>query len=408
MRIAVHDYAGHPFQVDLSRELARRGHTVWHLYFAGDKGPKGAMERVADDPAGFNILPISIGRDYSKSNFLSRRSNDQRYGRAVAEQILALKPDVVLSGNTPLDAQGAIIAATHKVGATFVNWIQDFYGLAIERLLAPKWFGVGALVGAYYRRMERRQLARTDAVVLISEDFRRYLTGFEDRPERVAVIPNWGAIEGIPLRPKDNPWSRTHGLADRFVFLYSGTLGLKHNPASLVALADAFADHPEVCVVVAAAGVGRVALEATLLKAPRENLRLLPLQSFADFPDVLAAADSLVAVLEEEAGEFSVPSKILSYLCAGRPIILAAPVTNAASQMLGDTGAGIAVPSNDTASFLAAAVRLFGDPAARTRMGAAGRNHAEMQFSIERVAERFEGVLEPGCRERKLSRRSVL
>ncbi len=30
MRILVHDYSGHPFQAQLSRELARRGHDVVH------------------------------------------------------------------------------------------------------------------------------------------------------------------------------------------------------------------------------------------------------------------------------------------------------------------------------------------------------------------------------------------
>ena len=34
MRILVHDYAGHPFQVQLSRALAQRGHDVLHAYCA--------------------------------------------------------------------------------------------------------------------------------------------------------------------------------------------------------------------------------------------------------------------------------------------------------------------------------------------------------------------------------------
>ncbi|RYJ01060.1 MAG: glycosyltransferase WbuB, partial [Actinomycetales bacterium] len=30
MKVVVHDFSGHPFQVQLSRELARRGHDVVH------------------------------------------------------------------------------------------------------------------------------------------------------------------------------------------------------------------------------------------------------------------------------------------------------------------------------------------------------------------------------------------
>jgi hypothetical protein len=35
MRILISDYSGHPFQVQLSRELARRGHGVTHSYSTG-------------------------------------------------------------------------------------------------------------------------------------------------------------------------------------------------------------------------------------------------------------------------------------------------------------------------------------------------------------------------------------
>jgi colanic acid biosynthesis glycosyl transferase WcaI len=392
LRIAVHDYAGHPFQVDLSRELARRGHTVWHIYFAGDQGPKGAMSRGADDPEGFEVLPIDIGRRYSKANFISRRQNDIRYGRAVAQHIVALRPDIVISGNTPLDAQGPILNATHRAGGRFVNWIQDFYSIAIERLVAGKWLGMGRLIANYYRAMDKRQLGKSDAVVLISEDFRKSLSGFEHRPDRIAVIPNWGAIDGIPVRAKSNAWAQAQGLTDRFVFLYSGTLGLKHNPDALVALADAFADRPDVVVVVAASGVGRDRLDGALAAKPRANLVTLPLQPFEVFPDMLGAADVFIAVLEDDAGEFSVPSKVLSYLCAGRPILLAAPASNMASRMVRQIPAGEVVGSEDTSGLVRAAERLHLDAAARTAMGASARAFAEDNFVITRVADRFEAI----------------
>ena len=45
-------------------------------------------------------------------------------------------------------------------------------------------------------------------------------------------------------------------------------------------------------------------------------------------------------MLNEDAGKFSVPSKILNYLCAGKPIILSAPSDNLASQMIIESKAG--------------------------------------------------------------------
>ena len=43
MRISIVDYAGHPFQVQLSRKLAERGHDVLHLYFGQAITPRGML-----------------------------------------------------------------------------------------------------------------------------------------------------------------------------------------------------------------------------------------------------------------------------------------------------------------------------------------------------------------------------
>ena len=108
-RIAIHDYCGHPFQFELSRELARRGHEVRHFYFAGDMGPKGNTERSSDDPEGFSVEAISLPRSYSKSNLIRRRQADVLYGRLASRRISAFAPHVTISGNTPLEAQAPIL-----------------------------------------------------------------------------------------------------------------------------------------------------------------------------------------------------------------------------------------------------------------------------------------------------------
>ncbi|HEX4182166.1 MAG TPA: glycosyltransferase family 4 protein [Caulobacteraceae bacterium] len=392
MRIAIHDYAGHPFQFELSRTLARRGHVVRHFFFAEDAGPKGASEVGPDDPEGFSIEPVSIGGTYSKSSFIRRRNADLRYGRIAGRRISAFAPDVVISGNTPSEAQTHIVAATRQAGAAFVFWMQDFYSLAVERILGRRWAGIGALIAYHYKRLERSLLAQSDQVILISEDFKRPLGQFGVPPAKVTVIHNWGALDSIPLRPKANAWARQHGLADKFVFLYSGTLALKHNPDRLWTLARAFESEPDVAVVLAATGVSVDALKARQAAQPLANLTFLPLQPLEVFPDLLGAADAFVALLEDDAGEFSVPSKVLSYLCAGRPILLSAPRENMAASIVERADAGLAVSGRDEAAFLEAARQLRGGAELRTRLGQAGRRYAEAHFDIEAITDQFEAA----------------
>ncbi|MBM3525310.1 MAG: glycosyltransferase family 4 protein, partial [Alphaproteobacteria bacterium] len=116
------------------------------------------------------------------------------------------------------------------------------------------------------------------------------------------------------------------------------------------------------------------------------NLTLLPFQPFARLPEVVASADVLMAVLDPDAGIYSVPSKVLTYLCAGRPLLVSMPPVNLASRILTREEAGLVVPAGDRAAFVAAARRLAGDPALRERLGRNARAYADRSFDIVRVS----------------------
>jgi colanic acid biosynthesis glycosyl transferase WcaI len=119
---------------------------------------------------------------------------------------------------------------------------------------------------------------------------------------------------------------------------------------------------------------------------------LLPLQPFSELSMVLAASDVTVATVEPDAGMFSVPSKVQSYLCAGRAVLLAAPSANLAADVIRDSGAGLVVDPNDKHEFLKGALRLLDDDALRNESAARGRIFASDNYDIQRVADRFETV----------------
>jgi len=55
------------------------------------------------------------------------------------------------------------------------------------------------------------------------------------------------------------------------------------------------------------------------------NLVVFPYQPLDRYAEVLASGDVLLGILNADAGVYSVPSKILSNLCAGRPILFSMP-----------------------------------------------------------------------------------
>lgn len=390
MRILVHD-SGHAFPIQLSRELARRGHEVLHLYAASMAMPRGPMAPRADDPAGFSVRGLSIGRPFEKYRYLQRVLDERAYGRLLAREIAAYRPDVMLGGTSASDIQAAALAACRRLAIGFVFWAQDLNSIAIDRLLRKRLPVIGALAGHYYLALERRLLRQSDAVVVISDDFLPVLDGWGVQRDHVHVVENWAALDELPQRPRDNAWAREHGLTDRLAFLYSGTLGLKHNPDLLLQLAKRFSGRSDIRVVVVSEGLGADWLRERAAEAP--NLLLLPYQPFERLPDVIASGDVLLAILEPDAGAFSVPSKVLTYLCAGRPVLGAIPAENLASRVIARARAGFTVAPDDNPAWLAAAERLAGAEEERKTLGNNALDYAHKTFDIRAIGDRFEAIL---------------
>jgi glycosyltransferase involved in cell wall biosynthesis len=253
---------------------------------------------------------------------------------------------------------------------------------------------LGNRIGDGFIALERLLLRKSDAIVTISDDFLPVLYEWGLPAEKIHVIENWAPLDELPSLPRDNGWARAHGLDDKQIVLYCGTLGLKHNPRLLLELATRLRRKEDVRVVVASQGPGSEWLQEQAQTVKAENLVLLGVQPYDRLPEVLASGDILVAILEPDAGVFSVPSKVLSYLCAGRPLLASVPTANLAARIIRRTRSGIVVEPRDVEGFVAAAVRLMERPSLRAGLGRRARQYAETTFDISRVGDRFGKVFE--------------
>lgn len=393
-RFVVHDFSGHPFQLQLSRELARRGHSVLHLHCGSY--PSGKGDTTAPDgenPAALLIESIDLAEPFDRYHPRKRFQQESSYGKLAIDRIGRFEPDVLISCNVPLFAHGRIQRWAQSKGITFVFWHQDFYGVAMREAATEKIPVVGGLAGRWMERTERKLLDTSDGVIGISDAFARRYADWGIEPGTRAIIENWAPIEELPVVDHDNDWSRRHGLADTVNLIYSGTLGLKHNPSLLTAVAETFRDDDAVRVVVVSEGMGADWLAEEKDNRGLDNLVLLPYQPYDALPSVLGAGDVLLAILESTAGGFSVPSKVLTYLCAQRALLAAIPADNLAARVIERAQAGVVVGATDTEAFVMAAKSLVEDPETRARFGRAARGYAEEAFDIVSIADRFEDVV---------------
>jgi colanic acid biosynthesis glycosyl transferase WcaI len=390
MRIVVHDYAGHAFPAQLARSLAGRGHDVLHLQLASFVSGKGRVEREPGDPPNLEFDRVDLGGEFAKYDLLRRIAHERRIGRELTARIAEFRPDVVLS-NAPLLVQAKVQSGVRALGAGFVFWQQDVISAAARRVLGHRSRLIGVSAEQTVAPLERRLLRRSDEVVIIGEDFLPLLRRWGVDEKRVTVIENWAPLDELPVLPRDNAWASEHGLEGKAVFLYSGTLGFKHDPSLLLELARWAGGRDALALVVSEGpGADWLAERAT----SEDGLRLLPYQPYERLPEVLASADVLVAVLEPEAGRFSVPSKVLTYLCAGRPLLATLPADNLAARVIERSGGGIVVPPREIQALVRAAEGLLADPGLRAELGRAARAYAERTFDLGAITDRFEQVLE--------------
>ena len=394
MRILLNDHAGHPFQVQLSRSLARRGHVVSHTYCASLQTPRGVLEVQDTDPDMLDIKGIRLDKEFSRYSLFTRFCQERELGRRLVEQIERFSPDVVISANTPLGAQAAILRKCRAKKIKFVFWVQDLLGVGINKNLKKKLPVAGSAIGRYYMRLETSLLCKSDEVVVITDDFETILAKGGVHRDKIHVIHNWAPLEDIPVLPRSNRWAREHGLENKICLLYSGTLGMKHDPDLLLQLAVRLRERENVRIVVVSEGLGAVFLNRKKKELNLENLITIGFQPFQILPSVLASADVLVAILEPDAGVFAVPSKVLTYMCAKRPLLLAVPSMNLAARIVGDNGAGIVVPPSNETAFINAAIKLINDDKLRASLASNGLKYAQKTFNIEKITDRFEEIIQ--------------
>jgi colanic acid biosynthesis glycosyl transferase WcaI len=398
VRILVHDYCGHPFQIQLSRALARRGHTVLHIYSNSVQSPHGQLVTHEDLPT-FTLTAINLPSSVRKYSLGRRYAQERHYAYLLETECRRFRPDIVLSANTPLFVQKVLQRTTKYINGRFIFWLQDLLGVGIHNMLSQRIPILGALVGAYAIRLEHQLCKNSDAIIAITPDFEMYLRKNNTYLPPITVIPNWSPLDDVPLVPKINPWSLLEGVHDIFTIVYSGTLGLKHNTGMLLELAKRTQLQDDIRIIVVSEGLGADFLREEQQRHNLSHLRVMDYVAFDQLPNILGTADILVAILSAEAGVFSVPSKIMTYHCAGKPMVLAMPSENLASRIVSEYETGMVVPPNDHEGFYQAVMHLYSDTPLRERLGTNARRYAENTFDIASITDRFETVFTSLCQD---------
>jgi glycosyltransferase involved in cell wall biosynthesis len=119
------------------------------------------------------------------------------------------------------------------------------------------------------------------------------------------------------------------------------------------------------------------------------NVQWLDWQPREAFPSVMHTADVVLATLKAEVSTPVVPSKILSAMSAGRPVITCMPMTGDAPKLVQDANSGIILAPGDDKALAEAILALYQDDAACTILGKNGRLYVERHLDVRLWAQKY-------------------
>ena len=345
------------------------------LHAARDhRGRLAGVEREARN--GVAILRAN-GTRFRPQRFAGRAANYLTYfGSAALAGVNIGRPDVVVSlTDPPILGLAARWAARHA-GARFVFLCEDIFP-EVAALLEDFH---NALLNRTLDRINRFLLRDADAIVALGDRMRRRLVEEKGADaSRVSIIHNWADCEAITPGAKDNAFAREHGLADRFVLMHSGNIGMSQNLDVLVDAASRLTSKERIVVAIVGDGTKREALAADAARRGLTNVRFFPYTPKERLHESFAAADAFLVALKPGIEGYVVPSKVYGILAAGRPYIAALDPSAEAAGIVREFGCGLLATPGDPEALAAAIAAMHDDPTATRLMGQRARS-AALQF----------------------------
>jgi glycosyltransferase involved in cell wall biosynthesis len=257
------------------------------------------------------------------------------------------------------------------------------YGLLFQDLMgrAAAQSGIpgGGSVARITSMLETWATRRATMVGVVAEAFRPTLIEMGVTPSRIRSVPNWARL-AEPTLSRDETRGRFGWTDDRQVVLHAGNMGHKQGLEQVIAAARLAAERGEPVRFVLAGG-GNQEKALRVMGAGLPTLDFLGVQPDGLHASLLAAADVLLLSERPTQLDMSLPSKLTSYLAAGRPIVAAVPAGGASAREIERSGAGLLVPAGEPESILAALTRLRCEPALAAELAAAGPSYAAIHLS---------------------------
>jgi glycosyltransferase involved in cell wall biosynthesis len=261
------------------------------------------------------------GTHFPKQYVLGRGCNYLSYFLSACYTGMRLKrADVIVALTDPPIIGLAAYLAARRLRAPLIISYRDVFPEAawiLEDFQSPA-------VNHALQRINCFLVQKASRLIALGETMRHRLIERKSAdPDKTVVIPDWADCEAITPSPKCNAFALEHDLADTFVVMHAGNMGLSQELETLIEAAVHLQAWPDIRIVLVGDGVKKPALQEQVRQLGLSNVRFIPFQPKENLRHSYASADVFVISLKQGLAGYIVPSKLYGILAAGRPYVAA-------------------------------------------------------------------------------------
>jgi colanic acid biosynthesis glycosyl transferase WcaI len=304
--------------------------------------------------------------------------------------------DVVLVYSPPLFLGWTAFILRRLKGMKAVLNVQDLFpqsaidlGVLRSKFLI-KWF----------RRIESYLYRKSDMVAVHSPGNRDHVISCGGSVSKVIVIPNLIDTKSIKPGERNNEFRRRHGIStDEYIVSFAGVIGLSQDIDTVIDAAKQMEHEQKIVFYIVGDGLEKPRLMARA--KGMSNVRFLPMLQKDEYVELLHASDICLATLRKEVRTPVVPSKIMSIMAAGRPLIAGLPLHGDAPKIVEAARCGICVEPENPPALAEAVRRIYQNPGLAQEYRENGRKFVEQHYSLDVCSTLYEQAFKTLIEQRR-------
>ena len=318
---------------DLAKALVSNGHEVTVI----------ASDRGYDDPSarfkrrerwnGIEIIrlpSLSLG----KSSRWRRALNFGSFLLFCSLRLLVLRRfDVVVALTSPPLISFLAALFVKLKGGSFCFWVMD---LNPDEAVAAGWLVENSATTRLLQRMLNYSFQNASRTIVLDRFMKERVTGKVVDPTRISIVPPWSHDVVSYSEAGREAFRAQHGVADKYVVMYSGNHSPCHPLDTLLDAALALRADSEIVFFFIGGGSEQVKVREFVSCHELSNVKCLPYQPLRDLSNSLSAADLHVVVMGDKFVGIVHPCKVYNIMSVGAPVLYIGPasshITDIASQ----------------------------------------------------------------------------